>query len=120
MPSGPQCDVWGRLYPVFSINSAASMTFTTRGRRGSGSVSRMLMREDRRPGTTRYRRFMCGCGEYGQRHELQAFHQKWCSSSPAPGMSTRAVMLPYALEPGSTSMTAMASFPSGSGLRSAM
>jgi hypothetical protein len=53
MPSGPQCAVCGRLYPVFAITSSASMTFTMRGRRGSGRVSSTWMRDDRIPGTTR-------------------------------------------------------------------
>jgi uncharacterized protein YdeI (YjbR/CyaY-like superfamily) len=40
------------LYPEARITDSGSMTFTMRGRRGSGLVSMMWMREERRPGTT--------------------------------------------------------------------
>ena len=40
---------------------------------GSDFVSKMWIFEERRPGTMRYRRSMCGCGAFGHRHELQAF-----------------------------------------------
>ena len=46
------------------------------GARGSGLVSRMWMRDDLSPGTTRYRRSTCGCGAFGQRHDEQAFQPK--------------------------------------------
>src|SRR6266567_1812228 len=87
------------------------MTFTNFGFFGSALVSRIWMRDDRSPGTTRYRRSICGCGEYGHKQELQAFHPKWCSSSPVFGISTRPTIVPYDFDSGSTSTTPIASGP---------
>ena len=44
------------------------MTLTILGFFGSGLVSRMWMREERRPGTTRYRRSTWGCGIFPEVH----------------------------------------------------
>ena len=71
----PAVPVCGREYPVLRMISSASITLTTRGCRGSDAVSRMWIRDDRMPGTTRKRRCICGCGEFGHKHELHAFHR---------------------------------------------
>lgn len=47
---------------------------------------------------------------------LQAFHPKWCSSSPLVGSSVQPTIFPYVLESGSVSITVSASafFPARS------
>src|SRR6266700_6756631 len=67
------------------------------------------MRDERIPGTTRYRRSTCGCGAYGQSAELHAFQPKWCNSSPNSGILTSPTRWPYVRELGSTSITSSAS-----------
>ena len=53
MPSGPQWTVCGEAYPVRAASVSGSITFTIFGWRGSGLVSRMWMRDELMPGTTR-------------------------------------------------------------------
>jgi len=76
------------------------------------------MREERRPGTSRYRR---SSGPWPlwpawHRAEEQAFQPKWCSSLPAVGSSLQPTTWPWLAEDGSQSITAMASLalPAGS------
>ena len=76
------------------------------------------MREERRPGTSRYRR---SSGPWPlwpawHRAEEQAFQPKWCSSLPAVGSSLQPTTLPNSGEAGSVSITVMASlaWPVGS------
>src|SRR5262249_15647630 len=69
----------------------------------------MCSRDEAIPGTIKYRRSMCGCGANGHRHELHAFQPKWCSSSPAFGISSLPTSFPYDDEAGSTSTTPRAS-----------
>src|SRR3712207_5508329 len=63
------------------------------------------MREDRRPGTSRWRRSTCGCGAHGHNADEHAFHPKWWSSSPTLGSSRRLTTVPYDDERGSRSTT---------------
>jgi len=91
---GPAMDVCSRLYPVRAATVCGSITFTIFGFVGSGFVSMTCRREERNPGTSRYRRSTCGWGAYGQSAELHAFQPKWCTSSPAFGISTRPTTLP--------------------------
>src|SRR5215471_2513550 len=65
------------------------------------------MREERRPGTTRYRRSTCGCGAFGHKHDEQAFQPKWWNSSPTSVAATLPIILEYDDDFGSTSTTAM-------------
>src|SRR6516225_9222565 len=67
------------------------------------------MREERRPGTTRYRRSTCGCGAFGHKHDEQAFQPKWWNSSPTSVAATLPMILEYDDDFGSTSTTAMRS-----------
>jgi hypothetical protein len=79
---GMQWTVCGRVYPVFAASSAGSITFSSRGRRGSLATSTMWIREERKPGTIR-------CERSGPwQAELHRFQPKWCSSSPTFGIAS--------------------------------
>jgi hypothetical protein len=66
-----QWTVWGAVYPVLSTSSSRSMTFSTRGARGS-ETSTMWIRDERKPGTISVSRLS---DEWHA--EEQAFHPKW-------------------------------------------